>query len=70
MSGRVALVTGGAGGIGAAICAELAAAGQQVAVADLDLGRAEAVANEVGGIAVEARRHGPCLGRCRRRGHR
>ena len=53
VSGRVALVTGGAGGIGAAICARLAEAGQQVAVADLDLDRARSVANEVGGIAVE-----------------
>ena len=53
MSGRVALVTGGAGGIGAAICAQLATAGQQVAVADVDLDRARAVAEAIGGVAVE-----------------
>src|SRR3954447_16760497 len=32
LDGRVALVTGGSRGIGAAICAELAAAGAEVAV--------------------------------------
>ena len=35
MSGRVALVTGGASGIGREICLELAAAGRRVAVADI-----------------------------------
>ena len=53
MSGRVAFVTGGGGGIGAAICRHLAAAGHRVAVADLDRERAGAVASEVGGVAVE-----------------
>ncbi len=38
---RGALVTGGARGIGRAICGTLAAAGDDVAVADLDLGAAE-----------------------------
>ena len=41
---RVALVTGGAGAIGAAVCARLAAAGRIVAVADLDEQAATAVA--------------------------
>ncbi|MEM9132312.1 MAG: SDR family NAD(P)-dependent oxidoreductase [Actinomycetota bacterium] len=40
----MALVTGGAGGIGAAVCRELAAAGRRVAVADLAGPAAEAVA--------------------------
>ena len=53
MSGRVAFVTGGGGGIGAAICRHLTAAGHRVAVADLDRERAGAVASEVGGVAVE-----------------
>jgi len=35
MSGRVALVTGGASGIGREICLQLAAAGKRVAVADI-----------------------------------
>ncbi|WP_432988950.1 SDR family NAD(P)-dependent oxidoreductase [Dactylosporangium sp. CA-233914] len=50
----VALVTGGGGGIGAAICARLAANGHAVVVADLDPDAAERVAKEVGGTAVRA----------------
>ncbi|MDN5860023.1 MAG: SDR family NAD(P)-dependent oxidoreductase [Pseudonocardia sp.] len=52
LSGRVALVTGGASGIGAATTRRLAAAGARVAVADLDGDAAGAVADEVGGIAL------------------
>src|SRR5258706_11476294 len=48
----VALVTGGAGGIGAAVCARLAGLGHTVVVADLDLDAAERVAKEVGGTAL------------------
>jgi 2-hydroxycyclohexanecarboxyl-CoA dehydrogenase len=47
LSGRTAVVTGGAGGIGRAICADLAALGARVVVADLDLPAAEAVAKEL-----------------------
>jgi len=47
--GDVAVVTGGAGGIGEAVCRRLADAGHRVAVMDLDLGRAEAVASELSG---------------------
>ena len=50
---RVALVTGGAGGIGSAICRHLAAAGHRVAVADVALGRAKLLADEIAGLAVE-----------------
>jgi 2-hydroxycyclohexanecarboxyl-CoA dehydrogenase len=50
---RVALVTGGAGGIGAAICRALADAGHQVSVADLSTDAANRVAAEAGGLAVE-----------------
>lgn len=49
---RVALVTGGAGGIGGAICRALAEAGHRVAVADLQESAGAALAKEVGGVAV------------------
>jgi 2-hydroxycyclohexanecarboxyl-CoA dehydrogenase len=49
---RVALVTGGAGGIGSEICRELAAKGLRVAVADLAGPRLEPIAQEIGGRAV------------------
>ncbi|WP_214322372.1 SDR family NAD(P)-dependent oxidoreductase [Nonomuraea sediminis] len=48
LDGRRALVTGGAGGIGAAICADLVAQGAAVIVADLDGPGAAKVAGEVG----------------------
>ncbi len=47
--GRVALVTGGAGGIGAAVCTRLAAGGLAVGVADLDASAATAVAGSLPG---------------------
>jgi 2-hydroxycyclohexanecarboxyl-CoA dehydrogenase len=49
---RVALVTGGAGGIGAACARALAARGCSVAVSDLDVAAAQRVADEFGGIGV------------------
>ena len=45
LQGRTALVTGGAGGIGAAICRDLAELGAHIVVADIDGGRAQAVAD-------------------------
>jgi NAD(P)-dependent dehydrogenase (short-subunit alcohol dehydrogenase family) len=50
LTGRAALVTGGAGLLGAEFCRALAGAGARVAVADLDSARAEAVA---GGIRTQ-----------------
>jgi NAD(P)-dependent dehydrogenase (short-subunit alcohol dehydrogenase family) len=42
---RVAIVTGGASGIGQALCEELARKGAMVVVADIDIPRAEQVAS-------------------------
>lgn len=50
----VAVVTGGASGIGAACCRLLAERGAKVAVLDRDSARARAVAEEVGGRFWEA----------------
>ena len=51
-SPRTAFVTGGAGGIGAAVCQALAAQGHRVAVADLDAARATGVAAEIDGVGI------------------
>src|ERR671917_2916121 len=53
LEGRVALVTGGASGIGAATCRRLAAEGARVAVTDVNVEGARGVAGEVGGAAFE-----------------
>jgi 2-hydroxycyclohexanecarboxyl-CoA dehydrogenase len=50
--GHVALVTGGGGGIGGAICTSLAEVGCRVVVGDLDEDAAARVAARVGGMAV------------------
>jgi 3-oxoacyl-[acyl-carrier protein] reductase len=51
---RVALVTGGAQGIGAEVARRLAAGGARVAVLDLDEPGARTVASEFGGLGVGA----------------
>ena len=57
MQGKVAIVTGGAGGIGTAICKGFVREGAKVAVADMDLGKALEVAeaaSETGDNAMAA----------------
>ncbi|MEV5647077.1 SDR family NAD(P)-dependent oxidoreductase [Nocardia sp. NPDC052254] len=48
LSGRRILITGGAGGIGAAAARRLSAEGAAVAIADLDAGAAQRLASELG----------------------
>jgi 3-oxoacyl-[acyl-carrier protein] reductase len=52
LDGKVALVTGGAQGIGEAICRRLAAAGARVGVFDLNPAGAEKIAREIRGVAL------------------
>ena len=51
LDGRAAVVTGGGSGIGRATCRRMAEEGARVAVLDVDGESAEAVADEIGGIA-------------------
>lgn len=54
LNGKVALITGGGTGIGAAAARRLAAAGARVALTGRRPGPLEAVAGEVGGLALPA----------------
>jgi meso-butanediol dehydrogenase / (S,S)-butanediol dehydrogenase / diacetyl reductase len=54
VAGRVVVVTGGAGGIGAAACRAIAAEGGRLVVADLDGERARAVADGINADGGEA----------------
>ena len=52
LEGKTAIVTGGARGIGAAVCRRYAGEGAKVMVADILADEAEALAAEIGGIGV------------------
>jgi NAD(P)-dependent dehydrogenase (short-subunit alcohol dehydrogenase family) len=52
LTGQIAVVTGGASGIGEEICRQYAEAGATVVIADRDRGRADTVAKELSGHAI------------------
>lgn len=54
LDGRVAIVTGGAGGIGSQVCRVLASGGARIVVADLDIDRAQDVRRELENLGHEA----------------
>ncbi len=53
INNRIALVTGGAHGIGRAVCRAFVLEGAKVAVADLDFEAATQLASELGGMALK-----------------
>ncbi|NRB29225.1 MAG: SDR family NAD(P)-dependent oxidoreductase, partial [Rhizobiaceae bacterium] len=53
IDGTTALVTGGASGLGEATVRRLSAAGAKVAILDFNMERAEQVAAEVNGVAIQ-----------------
>lgn len=52
VEGKVAIITGAAGGLGSAIARMLATEGAEIVATDIDLDRAEVVADEIGGAAI------------------
>ncbi len=54
LNDKVAIVTGGASGFGAGIVRKFATEGAKVAVVDLNIDGARTIADEVGGVAIEA----------------
>lgn len=53
LEGKTAIVTGGGSGFGAGICRRFAAEGARVMVADINMDAAQAIAEEIHGIAFE-----------------
>ncbi|WP_214414967.1 SDR family NAD(P)-dependent oxidoreductase [Sphaerisporangium fuscum] len=53
LNGAAAIISGGASGLGEATARELAAAGATVVVADLNVERGKAIADELGGVFVQ-----------------
>ncbi|MFT4636477.1 MAG: NAD(P)-dependent dehydrogenase (short-subunit alcohol dehydrogenase family), partial [Chitinophagales bacterium] len=53
LNNKIVVVTGGAGGIGAALCRALANKGAKVVVSDLNLEAAQLVATGISGLAIE-----------------
>jgi NAD(P)-dependent dehydrogenase (short-subunit alcohol dehydrogenase family) len=53
LNGQAAIVTGGGSGLGAETARALARGGAKVGVFDIDGAKAEAVAKEIGGIAIQ-----------------
>jgi NAD(P)-dependent dehydrogenase (short-subunit alcohol dehydrogenase family) len=52
LGGKIALVTGAASGLGAAISRELSARGAVVYLADIDFQKAQATARKIGGVPI------------------
>lgn len=52
VNGKAAIITGGGSGIGAEVARHCAAAGMKVALLDVNMAGAQAVADEIGGVAV------------------